>query len=318
MVSNSEPPRFTVYRGYRRITSRQFEYGRNGGCSYTWRVPVTAFGDLRIVASARMGEAGWVQGTPVLYHWPWYWHLPTCGPWLLLAAGILLPARNRTRMAVLVLVPILIFNLLWGPVTKLAGVSSAATEEFRLLSEPLVIGAALLWRNADTLGRYHGIKRLGAAFGIMLLAGLVAIVSHGRTFSGERSIVLIFIAITAAVLLVSLALTRWRVHGCYTPRRFLLWLAAWSIPCSVLGTIVFHGIVRPSTILYPTLHILVETLAFGLVLGLWLYTIQLPYLLLMFTSPFFRRRFQVWLGVESLLPQAQAANPEGSCSGRNE
>jgi hypothetical protein len=32
-------------------------------------------------------------------------------------------------------------------------------------------------------------------------------------------------------------------------------------------------------------------------LGLCLYAIDLPYLLLMFRSPFFRQRFHIWLGV---------------------
>jgi hypothetical protein len=44
-------------------------------------------------------------------------------------------------------------------------------------------------------------------------------------------------------------------------------------------------------------HIITQILVPGLVLGLCVYAVNLPYLLLMFSSPFFRRRFHVWLGV---------------------
>jgi len=293
-----QAPRFTVYKGQRKIASGRFEYERNGTCGYAWRVPVTSFGDLRIVPSANFGETGWIEGNPVLYHWPWYWHLPTFGPWLLLAIGIVLPRTNRNRQAVLILIPMLIFHLLWGQATKSAGLSSTSREEFRLLCEPLMVGAALLWINADKFGRYHGVMWFTGSLAVILLADFVAVLSYGRTFSGARIEVPAFLAIMGIALLVALALTRLLVHKRYDPLRFMLWLAAWSTLCSLAGMTAFWGVVKPegAHAIHNLQSALVQVVVPGAVCSLCLYAVNLPYLLLMFTSPFFRRRFHIWLG----------------------
>jgi hypothetical protein len=48
-------------------------------------------------------------------------------------------------------------------------------------------------------------------------------------------------------------------------------------------------------------------------MALCLYAVNFPYLLLMITSPFFRRRFHIWLGIESAsVPSAEPRDVSGS------
>jgi peptidoglycan/LPS O-acetylase OafA/YrhL len=256
----------------------------------------------------------------VVYHWPWYWHLPSLGPWLLLALAVALPRANRHRHALLIFIPMLIVALLWPRAAQRAGISSADATQFGFLIDFLVVGLALLWLNAETLGRVRALNRFAGSLGLLLLAGLAVVLSYWGAFPRRTGILLTVTGVAALILLVSLLLTRRLAHRRYQPLRFMLWLAAWSLVCSLIGAAALTGammLVSP----YPIQSwrtVLIQMVMPGLIIGLCLYAVSLPYLLLMFSSPFFRRRFQVWLGVESLPPQAQAANSEGLYSGRNE
>jgi hypothetical protein len=259
---------------------------------------------LRIVASARIGGAGPLEGQPVFFHWPWYWHLPRLGPWALLVLAITLPRANRRREALLIFVPMVVLGLLWQTVTKTTGLPSDTAVQFSFLIESLMVGMALLWLNADTLGRRGGLVRFGGSLGLVLLAGLVVVLSYGRTFVGGQGVVILgyfFTTLLAVVLLVSLTLTRRLVRRRYRPVPFMLWLLAWCLLCSLAAITAFTAVTmlaNPSST-YRLEHIAREIIIPSLVLGSGVYVVNLPYLLLMFRSPFFRRRFQVWLGAAS-------------------
>ena len=218
---------------------------------------MTAFGDLQIAASAKIGEATWrgrpalaeeeqgqdglATGEPVLYHWPWYRHLPSAGPWLLLALAIALPRANRHRHALLIFIPLLVLGLLWQRVTKLTGMLSASETQFSFFIDSLAVGMALLWLHADKLGGYHSIPRFLVSLGILLLADLVVVLSYWGMFPGQSSMLLVCTAVMSIVLLISLALTRRLAHKRYDPLRFMLWLAAWSTACSITGVAALVG-----------------------------------------------------------------------------
>lgn len=221
------------------------------------------------------------------------------GPWLLLALAIVLPRANRHRHALLIFIPMLVLGLLWRRVTKLTGMSSANETQFSFVVEFLAVGMALLWLNADRLGGCRGLTRLAAGLGILLLADLAAIVSYWGAFPGQTGMFMVFTAIVSVVLLASLALTRRLARRRYRPVRFMLWLAVWSAVGATAGAAAFVGAMTLANLhsIPSLLPLIIEIVVPGVVLGLCLYAVNLPYLLLMFTSPFFRRRFHVWLGV---------------------
>jgi hypothetical protein len=294
-----ESPRFAIYKGRHQIASGQFEYGPNCLEGY-WRVPVTAFGDLRIVASAGFGERGRLEGSPVLYHWPWHWDLPGLGPWLLLALAIALPKTNRHRHAPLIFVPMVALGFLWRQATILTG--AAYQMEVGFLIEFLAVGLALLWLNADELGRCHSVLRFVTSLAILLLGGLTVGASYWGAFSDGTGVPLVFTMIMAVASLISLTLARWSSHGRYKALRFMVWLAVWSTPCAIAGVATQVLMLLTENPTYDPQAILAEIIVPGLVLSLCLYAVNLPYMLLVFSSPFFRQRFCIWLGV--------AANPD--------
>ena len=261
---------------------------------------MSTFGDLRIVASAKITGAERVESEPVFYHWPWYRHLSRLGPWALLALAVGIPRRNRDRQTMLIFVPLAIFSVLWPLLVPLLHLPNGeAADQSTLLLEALVVGVGLLWLNADTLRPCPALARSLLSLGILLLAGLVTFVSSGRTFRDPLvTIGLVYLLVLGVILLLALAIARRLTHQRYVPLPFLLWVAA---GCALLPTAVTVSL---STVLQllvsgkainPTF--LVMQAVVGLALGLCLYVVNLPYLLLMFRSAFFRPRFCAWLGV---------------------
>ena len=268
------------------------------------------------MASARIGGAGPFEGQPVFFHWPWYWHLARLGLWALLALAVAVPKRNRDRRALLIFIPLAILGLLWPVATKRVNFPSDSLDQFNLLFESLVVGIALLWLQADRLRGCRGWVRVPLSLGLLGLASLAALASAGRGFSDPIVIALpIFVVVLGAILLVALALARRITQGRYVPLPFMGWLAVWSLLFTTVGTALLAGV--PQLLMSrPTMNpriLLMQSIA-GFALGVCLYAVNLPYMLLMFRSSFFRQRFHTWLGVGSLLPQGQIANPESLCS----
>jgi hypothetical protein len=262
---------------------------------------MTAFGDLRLVASARIDGAGPFEGQPLLFHWPWYWHLPGLGPWLLLALAVGVPKRNRDRRALLIFVPLAILSLLWPVIAQRVRLPSASLDLYSLLFESLVVGLALLWLNSDKLSEYNRRRRFLMSLGILVLAGLVAMISSGRTPLDPLVIILLILVIPMGViLLAALATARRMTHGQYAPLPFMAWLAAASLLLWTVATILLT-MVRLLLNAQGTIELwllLKGAIQVGLAMGVCLYAVNLPYMLLMFRSPFFRQRFRVWLGVK--------------------
>jgi hypothetical protein len=264
---------------------------------------VTTFGDLRIVATADLQGVGPLESAPVIYHWPWYRHLSRAALWLLLALAVALPQTNRDRRALLIFIPLLVLVLLWRPLAASAGMAGLSLEEFSLFFESLVVGVGLLWLNADRLGQYRGLMRPVLSLGLILVAGGAGVVSYGLASSRDAAPFLASIVVMGVVLLIALAAARRLAHRRYQPLRFMLYLGLASILCATGGIIgVFLGLAVVGG-LYGASNpqsIVAEAIRPGLVLGVCLYAINLPYMLLMFSSPFFRRRFQDWLGVQAV------------------
>jgi len=250
-----------------------------------------------MVASVEIDGTGRREGKPVLYHWPWYWHIPRLVPWLLLMLAIVLRGANRDRRALLIFLPPLALSLLGRRAAMLLGMPSLSVNEFGVIFGSLVVGTALLWLNADTLARFHGGMRLALSLGFLLLGILATGLSRDSTLSGEAATLLPLSLFPGVILLMILAATRRLVRRCYDPARFLLWTAICSALFSVAGMTVLANMPMLSQEFGSTGR---EILFTGLALGLCLYAIDLPYVLLMFGSPFFRQRFRLWLGARPI------------------
>jgi len=258
---------------------------------------------LKIVPSADIGELGPQEGTAAVYEWKLYYSVPALALWAVLVLAIVLVKANRNPHVLLILVPLLIVNLLWFGFVKLLRFPSSA----RVLYDPLfasyTVGITVLWLLAHKLGNRNRFVTFLLALIIMIVVGLVGLASYGTGVSfNETTLFLMFLVILALAVLIGFILAARLCQKRYGGLRFTLWLALWTVISSVVAMLTFMAIMLLVEGRLPSdlTSMLLQVLVVGLVAGLLLYAINLPFMILALSSPFFRERFYACLRLKSM------------------
>ena len=239
----------------------------------------------------------------VVYHWKWYHSVPSLVLWLILIAALIFVKANRTPRALLIFVPWLIVNLLWFLLTQMMDFrSSTDVEMFNMMFNSMVAGITFLWLFTPKLGRYNPWTAFFLSFALIAALFLVGIVSYlGLGFSQDAVVALAMLAVLALAMLLGFVLAGWHCRKRYGPVRFMLWLAIWMVAICLTSMLVFYSIAfMIQRIPIPISTILVVAATVGLVLGLCLYVINLPYMILALRSSFFRERFYACLRLKAM------------------
>ena len=277
------------------------------------------FGELRFVSSVNIGDLGPKQGVEAVYNWRWYHSTPSLALWIVLAAALILIKKNRTPRILLILVPLLIVNILWLLLTQMMGFNSSGdVEMFNMMFSSMVAGITFLWLFADKLGRFNPWIAFFLAFALITMFFLLGIVSYlGFVFSREAMVILPMLSVLALGMLLGFVLAGWRCRKRYGPVRFLLWLAVWMVVVCLASMIVFYVITFfIQKVPIPITRILFMASIVGLILAIFLYVINLPYMILALRSSFFRERFLACLRLKPI-PESPQQTDTGQLNGQN-
>ncbi len=248
------------------------------------------------------------EGQAVLFEWQWSYAAPGLLVWLTLIAAAVGLQANRNHRIWLLLIPLAIVNGVYLLFKKLSGMDSSSAAQFDVLFHSLAIGLTLLWLMGPALGR-RGTTRLVIAFFLLMAVTGLAIVSYGTASSQETTIFLVSIGSLSGVSILAPAAASRLCRRFYRPVPFMLWLAVWMIVGGVVATLISFAVLLTALSSGPSVSQIPEvifqfTIA-GAILGLSLYVLHLPYMLLGFASPFFRTRLQACLSLQ------QPDTPEG-------
>ena len=238
--------------------------------------------------------------------------MPTLGLWIILAFAILLIRENRDPRILLIFIPIFIVRVFWSRFQFILGAPFGAQSEppsevweiFRALIDALAIGLAVLWLLAYKLGNRNRIITLVLA--LVLLAGVtvIAVVSYQAWIPFD---LVIFQSLGIATILVIFVLAGWCCRKQYDPWRFMLWLALWAMVISLVAIIayflIFEGQVEELIRQMP------KILQVSFIFGLYIYILNLPFMILAFASPFFRARFYAYFHLKSM-PTGSSSDKE--------
>ncbi len=280
---------------------------------YSWWVPFTAFGQLKIVASQDIGELGPKEGAAVVYNWKWYYSIPGMALWVVLLGAIVLVKANRNPHALLIILPLLVLNLLWLGFVKLLNFPPIARVQYDPLFASYTAGIAVLWLLAHKLGNRKRLVTFFLALLIMIVVGFGGLASYSMsTFSYEIKLLLAFLTIFALAVLVGFVLTALLCRKHYNSLRFILWLAFWTVINSVAAILTFMVIMfivrgrLPSDLTDRLLQVYIA----GLVIGLLLYVINLSFIILVLNSSFYRERFFACLRLKSMSTSPTQTNAD--------
>ncbi len=268
---------------------------------YSWRVPLTAAGKLKVVAYADLGGLGPRQGAAVAYDWVAPSIVPQILPWLAVLALLLLKS-NRCASAWWIWVPLgLVGGAACWPEPVLGYLPPSEIGPFLELISALGFGLAAVWLLAGCLAGKHRMLAFG---GILLtLAAFAALAFLVRQdwegFGVEALQVGIFLGASGLVISVALTLVGLVSRGRYGWLRLSLWLMAALVVLWLLIIGPFLVIMALSTSGVPMLALFGAVgMAAGITFG-----VVLPFLVLSFANGFYRDR------LKGLLHLGAAATP---------
>ena len=224
--------------------------------------------------------------------------MPSLVLWLILVTAVVVIKENRTPRILFIFVPLLILSVLWFLLIQMIDFRSYAdVETFNLMFNSLVAGISFLWLFAPKLGSLNPWVAFFLSLALTMALFLFGIVSyHGFGFSQDTVVALVILTVMALTMLLGLILAGWRCRKRYGPVRFMLWLAIWMVLICLASILVFYTIafmIEQAPI--PISTILLMATIVGSVLGVCLYVINLPYMILALSSSFFRERFYLCL-----------------------
>ena len=272
---------------------------------------MTTFGKLRFVSSSDIGDLGPSGGLDVVYNWKWCYSVSGLVIWLVLIFAFIIPKANHNIRVLLLLIPLVIVNLLWMIFLKYTNMNSTDEQEFTLIFNSMAVAVTVLW----LIGSYF--VGLGGFVRFLLFSATAVIVAslgprfYFAEFSSEMALFLALFVFMTLTMLAAITISRRLCGGKYRPVRFMLWLALWTVLNSFIAT---FGFLVVALAIFPSRPPFSETILIfviaGSVFGLFLYVLNLPFMVLGFAHPFFRERFCACLRLKPMPVNTQNPGTE--------
>ncbi|MHC4325296.1 MAG: hypothetical protein ACYSUX_13615, partial [Planctomycetota bacterium] len=227
------------------------------------------------------------------FNWKWYYSAPGLVIWLILIAVLVLLKSNRNFNALFIFIPVLALSLLWWLFIKIIPMPSLGVHQFATIFQSMMIGIAVLWLTANNIEKFGNfVKFLLSMVTVVVVAGFGTLSYSTRLSNQTILFIALFVFMTFAVLM-AITLSRRFCGKRYNPVRFMLWLVLWMLLFGIFATLGYFVIGSIILSSWPSdlRSVLLQVTVIGLIFGLFLYLLNLPFMILGFVNPFFRERF---------------------------
>jgi hypothetical protein len=259
-------------------------------------VPFSVSGDLRIVVSADLGEFGPTDGKPVLSHFSPLYHVQGLIPWLLLPLTFAALKENRTLQAAWILAPLALLGAVYLAVMNLWDWGSGTTVQFNVLFTILIVGFSILWLLAERIGNRN--RLVAFLLAALLWFGFLGVNLLSRGFH-DAAFTVVFGGVSVLSILLAFGLASRFSTRRFRKARFVAW-AGFGLFGSLLAVAsTFVYLFYPSG---PIVDQLTEVSVASLIFGLVYLVCLSPFLVLLWTNRFWRRRFECVTGVRTDVP----------------
>jgi hypothetical protein len=253
---------------------------------------------LTIVATQALGDLGPGERGSLVFSWRWYYHVPSLVLWVLIVLLLVLTKANRHRQAWLILVPLLAVAVFWRMIARLLFMPPSVAEPFGNVVISLAASWAVIWLLGDWLARRHGAVAFSSALVAMLAVGGLSYLSvHGIGSAEDLLLWAMLHGVGSLALLLPMTLAGFCCRWEYRAGRFMAWLLLWvtivpmlSIPVAAAFVALFEsgGVAEFVGILIAAI---LSSLIVGVVLGVAVYLMNLPFMFLAIRCPLYRDRF---------------------------
>jgi hypothetical protein len=209
--------------------------------------------------------------------------------------------ENHDHRVLLIFIPIFLVRLLWSWFHPILGIPSDDLI-LKVHVDALTVGMAVLCLMAYKFGNRNRFVSFLLVLFMLVAITVIAIISY------QVWELLVIMGLSIATILLTFVLAGWCCQERYSPLRFMLWMAMWTMVIPIVGMITFSLITEGfSDSIEGLIHQMSEVLFFAVIFAICIYVMNLPFMILAFTTPFFRKRFYVYFHLKSM--------PIGSPSG---
>lgn len=261
--------------------------------------------------STNLGYVGPQQGEAVNFDWKLLYSAPGFVIWLVLILALILPKANHDLRILLIFAPLVIVNLFWLALKRASGMPSSTAYQFDTVFHSMAVGIAVLWLVVNYFKKFSGFVRFLLSFGTVVIVAGLGTLSYSTEFSNEVVLFLSLFAFLTITMLGAITIAGKLCYWKYRPLCFMLWMALWTLLCSLITTFGFFIVgthIMSSGPRPDILEAILMLTLIGLMFGLCLYVLNLPFMLLGFANPFFRKRFCACLCPRSMPTTAAQSN----------
>jgi hypothetical protein len=275
-------------------------------------------GPFRVVVSRQIDGLGIAKSQPAIVNWHWYYHLATAPLWAIVLLSVIAFRENRNAQAWLIVIPLAIVLILWRTPLLLFGIGQ---ETIQSIGSPIFAGAmgwTLVWLFGDRLAnrRFPGATVFLIILVMFVFGGLAFFALGGLKDSLFSNVVAYGISVGALVL--SMAIAAHFSRNNFTPVRFGLWLLLWIALVSEVAVLCVAGLIITVNWAFGGQFLILVFMAsiLALIVAGIIYVANLPFLILIMKSPFYRARFDAMFHIPSNVPAgsvSEALAEDASC-----
>ena len=261
---------------------------------------MATFGKLSVIASHDIGALAPQNGNPVIFNWSVFINLIQLLPWVLMLSLFLLK-DNRRWQAWMILIPVIIVYA--GFILARRMIPLMNVEATQIIGW-LILGVTVLMLLSNKLRAHSRLVVFFLSLGIMFVVGAVnALSSSYMSFSELGVFSLINYGIVTFIMLGGMSLARFlnRILGRKrsTLKHFIFSLPVVLLLVSIVILWIFYTVwIFSGVDLYWGMGILMDSLVYGTILGIILYYILFPFLIMTFYNSVYRTRLQAVFGFE--------------------
>jgi len=246
-----------------------------------------------------MGEFGPTDGDPVTYHFNLLYHVQGIIPWLLLPLAFVALKENRTLQAAWILAPIVLLTIVYSVVMNILQMDSGGTVQLNVIFTILVLGFSMVWLFAERIGSRNRLVTFllitliyFSFLGVNLLSG-----GFGKDMIAIASLA----AISIPAIIFAFIIAALNSPKSFNTARFIIYVGAALFSVLLIIFSIFMFIFHPATDL-PINSRIVELLIASFFISLIYYVGLLPFLVLLLSNIFWRKRFESVLGIQTKIP----------------
>ena len=247
---------------------------------------------LEITVEHDLGNFGPREGSPVVYHWPLYLHLLRLLPWVALLVLLLLKP-NRSVAAWSVLLPALIVSVAIGLVAALLAAVGGSFPAIQT-GFSLSLGLSAVWLLGHRIS--SGNRLLAVVQSLVVFSAMeVVAVLAGTGVTVNALWEIISYVLCGVILLLAIVLASAWCRKRYTVGRYLVGLAVACMLCSTVAGLIAFAVMAlsggmPLHDVSALVPVLGGLLGAGLVLGLIMAGLLLPFVILAVKNKLYRER----------------------------